>query len=90
MAADHPELSVTEIVRKVGQNWATFDLTKKEQMQKAYIMELMAYSKQMMTYEQSISPEHRKIIKEASIKKHDKDEKMKLKKVIVLSKLHFL
>lgn len=73
-------------MKRLAQKWSVYDPKQKEALQKAYNLDMVAYAKQLMTYEQSITPEQKHALQEELNKEKLRREKLDLKKVCHIDK----
>ncbi|KAK9888183.1 hypothetical protein WA026_000452 [Henosepilachna vigintioctopunctata] len=79
---EHPQLKLTEIIKKCSQDWKNVHSTVKEKYETEYREELNAYVKKHLEYSVKLTEEQRMYIKELTEEKRRMVEKRKNKKLL--------
>lgn len=77
----YPELTLQEIIKKMSENWKTYDQNEKDKFKLIFKKEMDVYTRDVMEYVQSLTNEQQEAIKEhrASLKRDvKKTEKKKV------------
>lgn len=70
-------------MKVAAQRWNVVDSKLKEKLIQEYAQETVTYNKLKDLYEQNLTPEQIKIMKEATISDHESKEERKIKKVCI-------
>ncbi|XP_063972918.1 transcription factor A, mitochondrial isoform X2 [Diachasmimorpha longicaudata] len=76
---EHPDLRPRDIMKKIAEDWKTYSLPHKEELRKNYLHELQEYTKQIMAYEEKLTDEQKKSIKDEKLRGMEATEKVKMK-----------
>ncbi|XP_043274525.1 transcription factor A, mitochondrial [Venturia canescens] len=79
----HPELKYSAVLKTIAKQWATVDPKEKSILREQYEQEMLTYNKMLKEYEQTITSEQRKSLKEARDMKRSRRRRLDLKKKLV-------